>query len=245
MKITSIGGRELYSILLGNDSPFGKPYSANPIELNETLAGDRVDISNAVKANATKFQVTDIKSDTSKIKRADCFELSVSFNLTELPKGKSSDYFVKANDIDINDERVQSIVNNYIKVSLGSGMAGGIPTKERISEYYGNMARRLDVAYSDGKFTKSEYYELNKMLEEHMEHTAVCTERKAARRAIGGERGSLSPAEARSVILKQLSMTSEEYMAEMDAQISEYVEKYFKIDRTSLLAMFNAVRYGK
>ena len=46
-------------------------------------------------------------------------------------------------------------------------MAGGIPTKERISEYYGNMARRLDVAYSDGKFTKSEYYELNKMLEEH------------------------------------------------------------------------------
>ena len=40
-------------------------------------------------------------------------------------------------------------------------------------------------------------------------------------------------------------MTSEEYMAEMDAQISEYVEKYFKIDRTSLLAMFNAVRYGK
>ena len=43
-------GRELYSILLGNDSPFGKPYGANPIELNETLAGDRVDISNAVKA---------------------------------------------------------------------------------------------------------------------------------------------------------------------------------------------------
>ena len=60
MNITSIGGRELYSILLGNDSPFGKPCSANPIELNETLAGDRVDISNAVKANATKFQVTEI-----------------------------------------------------------------------------------------------------------------------------------------------------------------------------------------
>ncbi len=245
MNITSVGGRELYSILLGDNSPFGKPYNANPVELNETLNGERIEISNALKADPTKFQVSDIQNATSKIRRADCFEPSASFNLTELPKDKSSDNFERANDIDINDERVQSIVNNYIKVSLGSGMKGGIPTKERISEYYGNMAKRLDTAYSDGKFTKDEYDELNKMLSEHMEHITVCAERKAARRAIGGERGSLSPAAARPVILKQLSMTSEEYMAEMDAKISEYVEKHFKIDRTSLLAMFNSIRYGK
>lgn len=36
-------------------------------------------------------------------------------------------------------------------------MVGVIPTKERISEYYGNMVKRLDAAYSDGKFTKGGY----------------------------------------------------------------------------------------
>ena len=235
MNITSVGGRELYNILLGDNSPFGKPCNAKPVELNETLNGESIEISNALKADPSKFQVSDIQNSTSKIIR----------DLTKMPKDNSSDSFERANDIDINDKRVQSIVNNYIKVSLGSGMAGCIPTKERISEYYGNMAKRLDTAYSDGKFTKDEYDELNKILEEHMEHSTVCAERKAARRAIGGERGSLSPAAARPVILKQLSMTSEGYMAEMDAKISDYVEKYFKIDRNSLMQLFNSFRYGK
>lgn len=241
MNITSIGGRELYSILLGKESPFG---SSSSVELNETLEGSRIDISKVLNTDPTKFQVTDIQNDMSKLKQADYFETSASFDLAKLPKDTSSDYFERANDIDVNDKHIQSIVNNYVKVSLGSGMVGGIPTKERISEYYGNMAKRLDTAYSDGKFTKEEYDELNKMLEDHMEHSTVCAERKAARCAIGKERGSLSPAAAKPIILKQMSMSSEEYMADMDAKISEYVEKYFRIDRVSLMQLFNRIRYG-
>lgn len=242
--ITSMSSRELYKILTGYDYPHGS--SSGWTELKETINGENVDVSKAV--DAAKAQEMTIGSDLSKITMSDRFESSDKIVFAELQaesSKKSSDRFESANDIDINDEHIQSVVNNYIKVSLGSSMPGGIPTKERISEYYGNMAKRLDTAYSDGKFTKDEYDKLNKMLEEHMEHTTVCAERKAARRTIGGERGSLSSSAARPVILKQLSMTSEEYMAETDSKISEYVEKYFKIDRASLLAMFNSVRYGK
>ena len=117
MNITSIGGRELYSILLGKESPFG---SSSSVELNETLEGSRIDISKVLNTDPTKFQVTDIQNDMSKLKQADYFETSASFDLAKLPKGTSSDYFERANDIDVNDKHIQSIVNNYVKVSLGS-----------------------------------------------------------------------------------------------------------------------------
>lgn len=41
-----------------------------------------------------------------------------------------------------------------ICVRLASDIHGGIPTEERIAEFYGGMAKRPDDAYSEGKFTK-------------------------------------------------------------------------------------------
>lgn len=34
-------------------------------------------------------------------------------------------------------------------------------------------------------------------------------------------------------------------MAEQDRMTSEYVEKYCKLDRVSLMKLFNSIRYGK
>lgn len=48
-----------------------------------------------------------------------------------------------------------------IRVGLESGYTNGLVTKERIAEFYGDMAKRLDDAYKEGKFTESEYGELN------------------------------------------------------------------------------------
>lgn len=132
-----------------------------------------------------------------------------------------------------------------IRAGLESGYTNGLVTKERIAEFYGAMAKRLDEAYKEGKFTGSEYGELSEMIEMRVEKQATLTERLTASYALGRERGSLSPAAAKEAILRKQSMTSEEFMAEQDKLINEYVEKYFKIDRTSLMQLFNSCRYGK
>lgn len=132
--------------------------------------------------------------------------------------------------IDFNDINVWRTVTSRSIIELGRGIEGAVPTKERIAEYYGNMAKRLDEAYAEGKFTKEEYDYLNEGIAEHMEHSADCAEETAARRAVGYNRSmSLQSFE------KRMSMTREERKADLKAEIDEYIEKYFKIDRTSLM----------
>ena len=63
--------------------------------------------------------------------------------------------------------------------------------------------------------------------------------------SLAKKRYSLSPAAAKEVILREQSMTPEERFAERQQMVSDYVEKYFKIARTSLLELFNKIRYGK
>lgn len=41
------------------------------------------------------------------------------------------------------------------------------------------------------------------------------------------------------------NMTSEEFMAERKQMISDYAEKYCKIDSVALMKLFNSIRYGK
>lgn len=237
MNITSVGGMELCNILLGKDSPYWK--SSNEfVELNETVQGDSVDFSKVVVDPEKSKDFELHTEELGKLKKVDRFEYSDSIT-SDISKSTSSDYYGRVTERDL------GVMDYYIKVSLGSGMINGIPTKERIAEYYGDMAKRLDTAYSEGKFTKDEYDELNGMLLDHMEYITVCAERNKAFYAIGKEHGSLSPAAAKEATLKKLSMSSEEYMAEMNAKISEYVEKYFKIDRVSLLELFNKIRYAK
>ncbi|MCI9409177.1 MAG: hypothetical protein HFJ89_05115 [Oscillospiraceae bacterium] len=239
MNITSMSNRELYKTLTGYDYPHGS--SGGWTELNETANGENIDFSKAV--DTAKLQEMKIGGNLSKIKASDRFERSDSIVFVELQAGnseKSSDRFEYANDIDFNDKNVWRIVSSKAIIELGRGIEGGVPTKERIAEYYGNMAKRLDVAYANGKFTKEEYDYLNEGIAERMEHSTACAEDTAARRAVG-HKNSMSF----SSFEKRMSMTREERKADLKAEINEYIEKYFKIDRTSLLAMFNAVRYGK
>ncbi|MDE6746559.1 MAG: hypothetical protein K2J72_07965, partial [Oscillospiraceae bacterium] len=110
----------------------------------------------------------------------------------------------------------------------------------RIAEYYGRMAKRLDEAYEAGKFTKEEYDYLNAGIAERMEHSTACAEDTAARRAVG-YKNSMSL----ETFKRHASMTSEELHEEIETEVRDYIEKYFKIDRKALMEMFNNVRYSK
>lgn len=138
-----------------------------------------------------------------------------------------------------------NFMDSDIQLELERGYTNGIVTKERIAEYYGAMAKRLDEAYAEGKFTKDEFDELNEMITSQVEKDAGLYERLKASYALGKERGSLSYEAAMEVIHRQKNMTSEEFMAEREQMISDYVEKYCKIDRIALMKLFNSIRYGK
>ena len=236
MKITSMSNRELYKIMTGNDYPYGK--NEKLVKLTETLSGQCVDVDNAKTADSDNFRVEKIRNSLSKITKTDRFESSKSFDLTQLSKNTSSDYFEHTGDIDFNDRYTNMVISSRSLMAICNG--GSVPTKESIAKYYGDMAKRLDMAYSEGKFTKDEYEYLPKGIAERLEHAADCAEDTAAFFEVGHNRSmSLSSFE------KRMSMTRDERKADLKAEINEYIEKYFKIDRTSLLAMFNAVRYGK
>lgn len=73
-----------------------------------------------------------------------------------------------------------------------------------------------------------------------MEHSAACAEETAAGRAVGYDRTMSQKASK-----EYLAMSKEERKEYMQSQISDYIDKYYKIDRTSLMKLFNSVRYGK
>ena len=249
MNFTYLSNRQVYYTLIGHDVYDNGEIKYDPfkqVELKETLQGEHVDISKAV--DPLGKQEMKIVNDLSVRTNRDRFEHSeelVFAELTENNKIMHSDRFEYLSDIDFYDDRIKRRINIHTQLDLITGIKGGVPTKERLAEYYGNMAKRLDKAYSDGKFTKEEYDLLNDGIAERMEHSTVAAERNKAFYELGKIRGNLSPAAAKEVILRQKLMTSEEFMAEMDAKISDYVEKYFKIDRNSLMQLFNSFRYGK
>lgn len=235
--ITSMSNRELYKTLTGYDYPHGS--SGGRTELKETINGENVNFSKTF--DAAKAQEITIESDLSKITMSDRFESSDKIVFAELQADsskKSSDRFEYTNDIDFNDRYTQMVI--YTKSLMATCNGGSVPTKESIAEYYGNMAKRLDAAYAEGKFTKEEYDYINKGIAERMEHSADCAEETAAFFKVGHDRSM-----SQSSFEKRMSMTREERKADLRDEINEYIEKYFKIDRALLLAMFNSVRYGK
>lgn len=249
MNFTYLSNRQVYYTLTGHDVYDNGEIKYDPfkqVELKETLQGEHVDISKAVEPSGK--QDMKIGDDLSKITNRDRFEHSegiVFAELTEKDKIMQSDLFEYSNDIDFNDDRIIRRINIHNQLDLITGIKGGVPTKERIAEYYGNMAKRLDEAYAEGKFTKEEYDLLNDGISERMEHSTVSAERNKAFYELGKKRGNLSPAAAKEVILRQKSMTPEEFQAELQNSISDYVKNFCKIDRTSLRNLFNSIRYGK
>lgn len=247
MNITSMSNRELYKTLTGYDYPHGAKNedSANCkefVELNEPL-----DIGKSCKLSATDPEIMQKiklqKGDTSILETRDRFEYSGGkiYKKTEADKAKTSaDRLEYANDIDFNDSYVKMVIYSRSFNDLSSGIVGGVPTKERIAEYYGKMAKRLDTAYADGKFTKEEYDYLNEGIAERMEHSTACAEDTDARRAVGYDRTMSYKAST-----EYLAMSKEERQEYLQSQVNEYIDRYYKIDRMSLMQLFNSTRYGK
>ena len=245
MEITSMSNRELYKTLTGYDFPnsngdnkannLGKTKSA---ELNDVQDnGGQIKFFELPAADLERITLSE---DKSKIipKNFDTFVSSVNIDRSQSLKKISSDRFEMNNDIDFNDKYTDMVISTRSLMATCNG--GSVPTKESIAKYYGDMAKRLDTAYSEGKFTKEEYEYLNNGIAERMEHAADCAEETAAFFEVSHDRSmSLNSFE------KSANMTRDERKADLRAEINSYIEKYFKIDRKSLLAMFNAIRYGK
>ncbi|MDE6745476.1 MAG: hypothetical protein K2J72_02430 [Oscillospiraceae bacterium] len=243
MNITSMSNRELYKTLTGYDFPGGAKSDDSAknikfVELNEPLDIDKntvepIRLSNVDPEIMQKNKLQ--KGNAGTLKPRDSFEWSEKiYGKTQTDRPK------RANDIDFNDSSVKMVIYSRSFSDLSSGIVGGVPTKERIAEHYGKMAKRLDAAYAEGKFTKEEYDYLNKGIAERMEHSAACAEETTASRAAGYDRTMSQKASER-----YLAMSKEERREYMQSQISDYIDRYFKIDRTSLMELFNSVRYGK
>ena len=155
-------------------------------------------------------------------------------------------------DIDFNSHSVDMLAclaRAMIKQSEGIGTMqpthGNIGKfKENIAKFYGEIAKRMDAAYAEGKFTDEEYEMLNVGLNERIEKTIHNTETSLAFYAIGRQIGAQSPEERRQDILRKQALTPEERRADMAKRIDEYVRKYCKIDRGFMFEMINAIRYG-
>lgn len=235
--ITSMNSNELYKTLVGHY----KPNYHSAADNNEPVKAVRA--VTAIPENAVKLNDMPVYKDISDEPDTDRFVFSDSKVFQNQDIELSGNNEIKEMPYEASDAIDFGCTD--IRAELESGYTNGLVTKERIAEFYGAMAKRLDDAYTEGKFTDSEYGELSEMIEARVEKQATLTERLTASYALGKERGSLSPAAAKEAVLRKQSMTSEEFMAEQDKLINEYVEKYFKIDRTSLMKLFNSIRYGK
>ncbi|MDE7294335.1 MAG: hypothetical protein K2N72_07920 [Oscillospiraceae bacterium] len=238
--ITSMSNRELYKTLTGHDFPnisksTGGTEPAKFVELNEPLYSgkDTGHIKPLAEGTAMPDNIKQKKENNGILKR-DSLELSGGKSGSAQPRSKYS------NDIDFNDRYVKMVIYSNNFYDLSSGIEGGVPTKERIAEYYGNMARRLDKAYAEGKFTKEEYDLLNEGIGERMEHSAACAEDTAARRAAGYDRTMSYNAST-----EYLAMSKEERQDYMQSKVNEYIDRYYKIDRETLIKLFNSIRYGR
>lgn len=237
-----MSNRELYKTLTGYDYPHGAKSADSTknisfVELNETLDfGKNTDYSKRLTADTDIPSSVKLRNGNNGILRSrDSFEWSDGKN-----NKTSADRSKYSNDINFNDKYVQMVIYSRNFYELSNGIEGGVPTKERIAEYYGKMAKRLDEAYAEGKFTKEEYDYLNEGIAGRMEHSTACAEDTAARRAAGYDRTMSYKAST-----EYLAMSKEERQEYMQSKVNEYIDRYYKIDRTALLKLFNSVRYGK
>lgn len=150
-------------------------------------------------------------------------------------------------DIDFNDWYTSVVIGSQAMIKQSEGIGTMIPSRENIGQfrdniakYYGDMAKRLDAAYAEGKLTKDEYDLINDGIMERMEHATTCAERNAAWHMVAHER-SMSFKEFE----RRQTMTPEEYRADMEAATDKYVRMYTKIDRIALMKLFNNIRFGK
>lgn len=122
----------------------------------------------------------------------------------------------------------------YIKSGLGM-------SDSEIAEHVGGIGKRLDEAYSSGKFTKEEYDELNQSLDDYAVKLANKSKRMEASWSLTR---NLTPAGFSMITQKAETMTAEEYLADRKAEIDAYI-KQNPIDMNFIFKLINSFRFGK
>ncbi|MDE6591760.1 MAG: hypothetical protein K2K57_01690 [Oscillospiraceae bacterium] len=254
--ITSMNKASLYATLFGCTNHAMNPYIKRTTVTAEiagnsttvgtvnlkTLGGNQKPSETVTPANMDTFTY----SDDVKVDYGNFSGLTFERNTDRLEISDEARAALEDQDFEPYEySDVVDFTNDFYRIGLGDHMKNGIPTEERIAEYYGNIAKRLDAAYAQGKFTKEEYDELNKAIADGMEWETGRAERIKARFAIGAKIGNLPYKQSIERIRREKAMTPEQCQAEMQAQIAEYVSRYTRYDRGAILKMFNSIRYGK
>lgn len=133
----------------------------------------------------------------------------------------------------IDTTSVAAMFENTSEVRFMIAMAGlNGANNSQIAEHIGGIGKRLDAAYAEGKFTKREYYQLCKGLDDYaVSLTERCTRSKLRTDMIRSEpKGSL--------------MSAKEKIAERN-ESADRILKDSPINMKLILDMINAVRYGK
>ena len=238
--ITSMNRNELYKTLVGHYKP---NYTPDNKSAEKTAENDE---KITVPEKALNIKSLSVYKDLSSEQNADRFVSSgkIDYQTYDLgTTGGKNRTILEFIPYDAKD--AVNFMDSDIQLELERGYTNGVVTKERIAEYYGAMAKRLDTAYAEGKFTKDEFDELNEMIEKQVEREAYLTENKTAFYALGRKRYSLSPEAAAEIVKMEKNLTPMERLAAREQEIRDYAEKYCKIDRAALMQLFNSVRYGK
>lgn len=240
MYFTYLTSQQVYYTLTGQDIYDDAFHKNNPFEFkllnncSNIPDGEQLDISKAKKISEISG---DLKLDKDKtVVNRDRFERSsdklVLADYAGVPsESKNYDFFEK--------EEVKSLIESKRDQDLFFYISG--PSKEKIAEYYGNMAKRLDEAYSEGKFTKEEHEMLNEGILERMEDATVWSERSTA-----NHEAMIATGNDRKFAWQRQFMTSKQYMEEMDRRTEKFLNSgKYNIDRSALMTLFNNVRFGK
>lgn len=120
--------------------------------------------------------------------------------------------------------------------------------KQQTASYFGDMAKRLDAAHAEGKFTDEEYEGLNKMIKEQLDRCIGNVEESKARAEIHKQRMrqmQIDPEGYKEEEKRRNAMTDLERWQELNGLIKEFIETYCKDFRDDVMDIFNAARYGK
>lgn len=133
----------------------------------------------------------------------------------------------------IDTTSVSAMFENTSEVRFMIAMAGlNGADNSKIAEHIGGIGKRLDEAYAAGKFTKREYYQLCKGLDDYaVSLTERCTRSKLRTDMIRSEP-------------KSSLMSAEEKIAERN-EAADRILKNSPVNIKLILDMINAVRYGK
>ena len=256
--ITSMNKADLYRTIFGfsdDHNPYIKktkitvdipdhPSAPAPDKINWRTFGETAKLSETVTpANMDTFTY----SDDAKVNYGNFSGLTFKRNTDRLEISDEAKAALEDQDFEpyeCSEVLVFDPSNGHFRDKVQSRIPGCIPTEERIAEIYGNMAKRLDAAYAEGKFTKEEYDELNKTIADGMEDEISCAEYNKALKSVLAKRYNAPYKQSIERIRRVNAMTPEEYQAELQAEIASCISR-FSYDRGAIQKMFNSIRYEK